>query len=445
MSPTPLQEHKSSNLIFMNKFFSRLSVAIGMLCGSSAATAQCAIDYDFGDAPWGVSPDPTLGETFDTGMIDEPYEDVLHIKVPLNASVLDENLDLELDSVQVVQDFIDAEDGTYYGVVFVDTATQEQFFADELGLTVTFNNNGSSPVSTTVLPDAQYCAAIDGVPTRAGFYQIKLDVTVWVNPFGAPFPQLFTFDNFTLRVNCPLIEGVDISPVNSVENTQGQLTVTLADGVVAEEIAWYNSSGLFLGNEETVSVDNAGTFTVLVTTEDCVGEFDGWLVIDAGLDCDMTAEVEATGADEGQLNGSATVTVTGAEGEWTATWFNENNLLVGNGATIDNLAAGDYSVLVVDDIGCSAEVSSFTVVSGLASLVMSKWHAYPNPARDVLVLNDSFGTGQWWLMGTDGRAVASGRAQQQTSIDVSDVPEGMYILSVEHNGVSTSKRIAIQR
>jgi len=233
--------------------------------------------------------------------------------------------------------------------------------------------------------------------------------------------------------------------VINVEHTQGQLSVSLTDGVVAEEIPWYSSSGLFLGNEETVSVDNAGTFTVLVTTEDCVGEFDGWLVIDAGLDCDMTEEVEATGADEGQLNGSATVTVTGAEGEWTATWFNENNLLVGNGTTIDNLAAGDYSVLVVDDIGCSAEVSSFTVVSGLASLGMSKWHAYPNPARDVLVLNDSFGTGQWWLMGTDGRAVASGRAQQQTSIDVSDVPEGMYILSVEHNGVITSKRIAIQR
>ena len=118
---------------------------------------------------------------------------------------------------------------------------------------------------------------------------------------------------------------------------------------------------------------------------------------------------------------------------------------MGNGATIDNLAAGDYSVLVVDDIGCSAEVESFTVVSGLASLETPEWHAYPNPARDVLVLIDSFGTGQWRLMGTDGRAVASGRSHQQTAIYVSDIPEGMYILSVEHNGVNTSKRIAIQR
>ena len=48
-------------------------------------------------------------------------------------------------------------------------------------------------------------------------------------------------------------------------------------------------------------------------------------------------------------------------------------------------------------------------------------------------------------MGTDGRAVASGRSQQQTAINVSDIPEGLYILCIEHKGVITSKSIAIQR
>ena len=186
-----------------------------ILIATSCLTAlgQCDADFDFDGAPWGVSPDPALGESFETGALNSPYEDVLHLKVPLNLSALDENIDLELDSVEVVQDFINL-DGTYYGVVFVDTATQEQFFANELGLTVTFNNNGSSPVPYIVLPDAQFCAAIEGVPTRAGFYRVKLDIAVWLNPFGEPFTQLFTFDNFRLNVLDASLGCTDMNACN---------------------------------------------------------------------------------------------------------------------------------------------------------------------------------------------------------------------------------------
>ena len=428
----------------MDNLFSRLLVVAVLFGAALALNAQCEIDYDFGDEPWGVSPDPTLGETFDTGMLGASYDDVLHIKVPSNANVIDETLNYPIDSVQVFQDLINDE-GTYLGVVFVDTATQDQFFADELGLQVTFNNNGSSPTPYSFLPGGQYCASITGEPTRAGLYSVKLDVVVYVNFAGTSVPYPFSFENFNVRVNCPLLEGVDIVPVNSVTNTQGQLTVTLAEGVVAESIAWYNSSGLYLGSDSTVFVDNAGTFTVLVTTADCVGEFGGWLVIDEGLDCEMSATVEATGTDEGLTNGTATVIVTGAEGEWSATWFNENNLLVGSGESIANLEAGEYSVIVVDDTGCSAEVESFTVFTALDDIDAPKWSAFPNPASEVLLLDNPFGSGKWVLISTEGRAVVSGQTNSQTSIDVSNIPEGMYILNMEHNGVASSKKIAIQR
>ena len=39
---------------------------------------QCDIDFDFGDAEFGVSPDPTLGEYFVDGMLDEPYRCASH-------------------------------------------------------------------------------------------------------------------------------------------------------------------------------------------------------------------------------------------------------------------------------------------------------------------------------------------------------------------------------
>ena len=52
---------------------------------------------------------------------------------------------------------------------------------------------------------------------------------------------------------------------------------------------------------------------MLVTTEDCVSEFGGWLVIDEGLDCTMTADVTVTNTDENESNGALVVTVEGAE------------------------------------------------------------------------------------------------------------------------------------
>ena len=100
----------------MDNLFSRLLVVAVLFGSALALNAQCEIDYDFGDEPWGVSPDPTLGETFDTGMLGASYDDVLHIKVPSNANVIDETLNYPIDSVQVFQDLINDE-GTYLGVV----------------------------------------------------------------------------------------------------------------------------------------------------------------------------------------------------------------------------------------------------------------------------------------------------------------------------------------
>ena len=118
-----------------------------------------------------------------------------------------------------------------------------------------------------------------------------------------------------------MIAGVDVVNANSVDGTQGTLTVSLAEGVTATEIAWFNSSGLQIGTGESVTVVNPGTFSVLVTTEDCVSEFGGWVVIDEGLDCTMTADVTVTNTDENESNGALVVTVEGAEGPWSATWY----------------------------------------------------------------------------------------------------------------------------
>ena len=428
----------------MNNLWKNMSALVGVLFVAFAAHAQCDIEFDFGEVAFGVSPDPAAGETFLDGMLDEDYYDVLHILIPATAAGIDSTYPptLPVDSVIVLEDVV-AGDGTYSGVVFTDTMTNEVFHADEIGLEVALNNNGDSPNGNTFLGGMQYCAAIQGVPNRSGIYRISIDIEAWATIF-TPFNAPFTFDNFTLRVNCPLIDGVDVVNANSVEGTQGSLTVNLAEGVVATEIAWFNASGAQIGTGESVTVDNPGTFAVMVTTEDCQSLFGGFVVIDAGLDCTMSASVDVVNAEEGEDNGSAMVVVDGASGPWTATWYSSAGLLLGSGPSIDNLAEGQYSVLVVDSIGCSVEVESFDVLTGLEELQGGGWTAFPNPASHALTLTSLPVGSSWAMLTLDGRVVQSGMGRVQDVIHLSDMPGGVYLLQVASSKGVSSQRVLVQ-
>lgn len=421
-----------------------MSACAGALILTCTTWAQCESDFDFGDVAFGVSPDPAAGETFLDGMLEDDYYDVLHILIPATAAGIDSTYPptLPVDSVIVLEDVV-APNGTYSGVVFTDTVTNEVFHANEIGLEVALNNNGDSPNGNTFLGGMQYCAAIQGVPTRSGIYRISIDIQAWAtiwNPFNAPF----TFDNFTLRVNCPLIQGVEVVNANSVEGTQGQLTINLADGVVATEISWFNSSGLQIGTGESVTVTNPGTFSVQVTTEDCQSVFGGWVVIDAGLDCTMSATVNVVDADDNQDNGEATVVVDGATGPWTATWYSSTGLLIGSGESVDGLSAGSYSVLVVDSIGCSVEVESFDVISALEEALDATWAVYPNPASQSLVLTGLPPGSSWVVRTAEGRVMTTGHGRLQENVDVSSWNNGVYLVQITASNGVTTRRVVVR-
>ena len=60
-----------------------LTIIFLALLAFNISFSQCTADYDFGDVTMGVSPDPFNGESFDDGLVGEPYEDVLHILLPI--------------------------------------------------------------------------------------------------------------------------------------------------------------------------------------------------------------------------------------------------------------------------------------------------------------------------------------------------------------------------
>jgi len=165
-----------------------------------------------------------------------------------------------------------------------------------------------------------------------------------------------SIDNVTITdaLLCPAIATVQIiapSPVEIINTAlsppscnggaNGAITVTASGGTGSLSYNWSDSGG----TTPTISDIPAGTYTITITDEN---------------DCQLIQEVELPETDalflvaefdaplcNGDANGTATVTATNGVGQLTFTW--EDGQITG---TATGLAAGTYSVTVVDALGC---------------------------------------------------------------------------------------------
>ena len=207
-------------------------------CAVCASIAQCDIDFDFGEAEFGTSPD--AGESFMSGVEGSPYYDIWHFLVPMTAAGIDSAYPptLPIDSLIVLDNGVDG-NGVLSGVVFTDVATNEAFHPEEIGLEVLVNNNGDSPNENTFLGGNQYCTAFQGVPSRAGQYDVTIDLEAWATIF-TPFNFSFTFQYQMLVVDpnppgCTDPQACNYNPDSAEDDgscVYGDCPVTLWDVIV---------------------------------------------------------------------------------------------------------------------------------------------------------------------------------------------------------------------
>lgn len=159
------------------------------LGASFAAISQCnPADYNWGSEPFGVSPNPTLGENFEAGILNQPYSDQIYVKAPNLISDIPgaPDLAIEIDSLSL-DNITYSIDGTEYDI-------------SSLGLNVTCNNNGVSPLQCNFYPGGTYCGDISGTPTAAGQFPVKIYVTGYFNFLG-PQAAEYTFEDYILTIN----------------------------------------------------------------------------------------------------------------------------------------------------------------------------------------------------------------------------------------------------
>ena len=407
----------------MNKFYSfLLAVAI-----SSTAFGQCVADFDFGEVGFGVSPDPTLGENFVSGVVGQEYMDVIHILIPNFASDVDESYPptLPIDSINLID------------VVMTDIVTNEIYTPEELGLMVVCNNNGDSPDPCMFMGGLQYCASIEGTPTIPGIYKIDLLVLGWLTIFE-PFSAEFAYADFSLNIQCDLIESVATTDSDSDLGTLGSIDVTLAEGVVATSFSWTDADGTVVGTEEDLTDVSPGTYTLTIITDDCTSVFENNVVVDSASVCTLTADYVIEG-------GGIDVTVSGAEGVATFSWTDTDGITISSNEDLTDVVDGEYSLLITDEAGCTFELLGLSVVKVESLNASMKWSVVPNPTSASFsiqcdVINDT----QLRVLDLSGRVILTESLSANQMWNVNEWKEGVYFIQLVGKYGTSTRRLVVQ-
>ena len=168
----------------------RLTSLLLLLAITWTVSAQCDADFDFMGAEFGISPNPLLGETFASGMVGQPYGDVIHMIVPANtAGIPDAPIELPLDSV-----VLDS--------ILLINDMGEPLLTTDIGLSMYPNNNNDLPNPNAFLGGNQYCVSLEGTPEMVGVFTGAIYTTAWVTvPFLGANAIPFPFEGYTLIIN----------------------------------------------------------------------------------------------------------------------------------------------------------------------------------------------------------------------------------------------------
>lgn len=172
---------------------------------------------------------------------------------------------------------------------------------------------------------------------------------------------------------------------------------------------------------------------------------------DSDEDCSFSVEIEVletplitvVGITEEILgsDGSIDIEVSGGSPDYVFDWDNDETGDFDDDEDATGLTGGTYTVVVKDESGC--ESSQGTIVSsqvGIDKEAHLTVEIDPNPTSDVLIiaLNGQF---SYSLVNIAGEQILTGSAFNQSTLDVSDLANGIYFITLKSNGLNKAIRI----
>lgn len=316
---------------------------------------------------------------------------------------------------------------------------------------VVIDNPVSALVSNTVSTDVTCFGVADGTidpdvtggVTPLDYTWSNSETTATLSDLGPGSYSVFVEDNVgcTIEVNNIVINepSILIAVVNGVENvlcpgdTTGSATAVAAGGIPPYTYSWLPIGA---GGQSVAGLTN-GTYNLLVTDDNGCESYSSVSVLAQS----STPSVDL-GPDIFDPNGGTATLDAG-----THTSYNWNTSATSQTITVTQ--TGTYWVEVTNADGCvgTDSISIEIWPTGVKELATSHIKVYPNPASDVLQFELGTEVSDITVQIIDSRGAIVANQQLVndglTSMNVSNLPNGVYTLSIAHGNEVLTHRLSI--
>lgn len=237
-------------------------------------------------------------------------------------------------------------------------------------------------------------------------------------------------ESFTIIQPIPLmVQSTSQTNAKCNGGADGTATIVAMGGNAPYTYLWSPSGG----TNATATGLAAGTYSVLVTDATANTITETFVITEPGI---ITATVsnQSNVQCNGGNTGTATLTVTGGTAPFTYAWSHGLNT---NNATVSNLAAGNYVVVVTDANGCTAMAPVSLSISQPSALVLSdagttnvSCYGQNNGSATVSVTG---GVGPYTYLWSNGQSGAT----------ISNLTKGNYVVTVTDANNCTQTRTFI--
>ena len=222
---------------------------------------------------------------------------------------------------------------------------------------------------------------------------------------SAPIVGTITQPTCSVATGSVAISGLPAAGTWTVTASPGGATIT-GSGTTG------SFTGLTAGTTYTFTVTNSTGCTSVVSTSAIIDVVAGAPII--------TLDNQQNVICNGGTTGEITILVSSGQAPYTYQWTPN----VGSGATVSNLTAGSYSVLVTDDLGCTA-TAAYTITEGSLILIDETIEdVICGTSLGSISTSVSGGTGPYSYLWTPNGEVTSG---------LIDIVSGNYGLTVTDN------------
>ncbi len=310
---------------------------------------------------------------------------------------------------------------------------------ETVNLVATAINGGSSPTFEWILNENQVVSSTNSFTSSALSDGDTLLVTLVSDAsclVDSTAQQIVAIETYEVPVL-----STSTQPANCQGSLNGSATVNVVSGSPALSYNWNTNPPSTL---QTVSNISAGTYTVIVTYGNgCTISADA-IVETSGIT--LSSSVVTPQTTVSNPSGSVGISVAGGSPPYGFVW-NTNPPQYTNSAS--GLTSGTYTCLVTDAFGCSATFN-FTVPSfvGLTEHKASDFTIEPNPVVDYLNINCTNPINSnlsFALIDVTGKTILTQEmisvSNQNHSIDVSNLSNGIYFLEIKVNSITIKKKI----